>query len=111
MTQLKNRWLVNLALVALVLVLAISVYFKRTDENHQRGPLLTQLGPTAITRVRVERPGREAIVLDKSGHTWRLTAPVAARANQFNVEQLLELAQVQTEISIDSDENDLKPYE
>lgn len=111
MTQLKNRWLVNLALIALVMVLAIAVYFKRAEENHQRGPLLTQLEPTTITRVRVERPGREAIVLDKSGHTWRLTAPVAARANQFNVEQLLDLAQVQTELSIDSDENDLKRYE
>lgn len=110
MSQLKNRWLVNIILIAVVLVLAGTVYFKRAHEGREGRPALTPLQPTEITRIRIERPGDQAVVLEKTGPDWRLIAPVAARANTFNVDQLLSLASVESDTLIPAGKVDLKQF-
>lgn len=89
---MRNRWLLNLGLVALVAVLALVAFSKRSkDENTAETPLTT-LTADKIGRVRIQYPGEKAIVLEKNGQTWLLAAPLRARANQFKVENLLRLA-------------------
>lgn len=110
MTQLKNRWLINIILIVVVLALALAVYFKRAHDSREDRPALTPLQPTEITRIRIEQPHGQATILEKAGPDWRLTAPVAARANTFNVDQLLSLAGVESETRIPGDKVDLKQF-
>jgi hypothetical protein len=86
---MKNRWLLNLALALLVLALALLVFLRPGREAPK--PPLTALKPEAITHIVIER-GRDRIALERQGESWRMSAPVSARANRFNVEGLLRLA-------------------
>lgn len=110
MTQLKNRWLVNLALTIVVLTLAGAVYFKRAHEDGVDSAALTPLDPAEITRIRIERGDTAIMVLEKTGLDWRLTAPLAARANTFNIDQLLRLTGAKSATRIPADGADLKQY-
>lgn len=88
---MKNRWLLNLALLVAIGLLALLVIFKpgtKTDE----GTPLTALTADGIQRIRLLRPKQPEIILEKSGESWRLKAPRTARANDFRVNELLRLA-------------------
>jgi hypothetical protein len=103
---MKNRWLLNLALAALVAGLALLVLLKPGREE-TRAPL-TALDPAAITRAAVAR-GSERIEFVREAGAWRLTSPLKARANRFNVEALARLATVPVESRLGSI-NDLGEY-
>ncbi len=88
---LKRRWLLNAALLVLIGVLTwISVYRSR-QEKQIAPPSLTTLSANSISHIRIERSGQPAIVLEKTGDDWKITAPLQARANLFNVENLMRV--------------------
>ncbi|OGI49187.1 MAG: hypothetical protein A2151_06650 [Candidatus Muproteobacteria bacterium RBG_16_65_34] len=89
---MHSRWLLNLGLLVLVAGLALLAVFRPGPQQDAAGPPLTALDPESVARVRIEKPDREPGVLEKSAGAWRLTSPVPARANRFNVEALLRLA-------------------
>ncbi len=100
------------------------------------------LSPVDITHIRIERPGKSPIVLERIANipesvppatpagtnaaeggkmtnnasptsqedTWRLVAPLEARANRFNVDALLRLAKAKREAEIPFDPADLAKY-
>lgn len=105
---MKNRWLLNLGLALLIAGLVLVVLYK---PGHQQPPTvpLTALTPDSINKIRLERHGREAIVLVRTDSGWRLAAPVKARANRHNVDNLLRLAAVPSEARLAAD-SDLKPF-
>lgn len=88
---LRRRWLLNAALLVLIGLLAWLALYRAGQEKDAAGPPLTALAADAVMQVRIERPGHPAIVLEKTGNDWTLTAPVQARANRFNVEGLLRI--------------------
>ena len=88
---MKNRWLLNIGLALLVGALVLLVLYKPGTKKESEGAPLTALSAEAIQRIRLVRPKQPEIVLEKSGEDWRLTAPRAARANSFRVNELLRL--------------------
>lgn len=90
---LRQRWLLNAALLVLIGALAWLAIYRATQEKEVAGPPLTALAADAISQLRIERPDHPAITLEKSGTDWVLTTPVRARANHFNVESLLRITQ------------------
>ncbi len=89
---MKRALAVNLALAAVVAALAGLVYWKPRNEQPS-GHALSTLKPEAASRIRIEREGAAAIVLEKKGDAWFLTGPFRARADAARVERLLEIAQ------------------
>ena len=88
---LKRRWLLNAGLLALVAALAWFL-FDRSDKNENiLPPALTNLSAAAVSHVRIEHPEKPDIVIEKTESKWKLTAPLAARANSSAVENLLRL--------------------
>lgn len=83
------RTLVNAGLALLVAALAAWLAFRPAPPA--TAPLL-DLDPAAVTRVRVERAGLPALAIERNGGAWRLTAPVAARADEIKVARLLAAA-------------------
>lgn len=96
---MKARWLLNLALLALVAGLALFVWL-RPGERPDARPALTALAPEAVARIVIERPGREPVVLERGEGGWRLSAPVRARANGFAVETVARLAAAPVELTL-----------
>lgn len=102
--RLRKRWGVNLALLAVVVALAAFTIYQRQQEKTELGPPLTALAIEAINRVHLERPEQAVITLAKQGEHWRLTAPVNARANRFNVDSLLRVAGARSELRLEGDD-------
>jgi hypothetical protein len=96
-----RRWFVNLVLLVAVLALVAVYFYRRGQEKTETGPVLTPIAARQIAHIRIERPGRPATVLERHGEDWRLTAPLAARANRFTVENLLAVAGVRSELRLD----------
>ncbi|GAB4508762.1 MAG: hypothetical protein Tsb0026_07870 [Sulfuricaulis sp.] len=88
---LRQRWLLNAALLVLIGVLAWLAIYRAGQEKDVTGPPLTILAADTVSQLRIERPDHPVIVLEKTGTEWMLTAPVRARANHFNVEGLLRI--------------------
>lgn len=88
---LRQRWLLNAALLVLIGLLAWLALYRAGQENGAAAPPLTTLAAATISHVSVEQPDHAAITLEKTGAEWRLTDPVPARANPFNVESLLRI--------------------
>lgn len=86
---MTSRWLLNAILAGVIAALAL-LLFLRPDADKPAGPPLTALSTETVTRIRIER-GEQKIELEKTGDAWRMTAPLRARANRFNIDSLLRL--------------------
>ena len=94
---LRRRWLLNAVLLVMIGALAWLAIQRAGQEKEVTGPPLTVLAADAISQVRLERPGHEGITLEKNGNQWALTAPLRARANPFNIDNLLRLVSAPTQ--------------
>lgn len=107
---LRQRWLLNAGLVVVIGLLAWLVLQRAGQENDVAGPPLTALAADSISQVRIERPDHPAIALEKTGAEWKLTAPVPARANPFNVESLLRILAAPAETRFPAAGQDLAKF-
>lgn len=89
---MKNRWLLNIALAALIAALVLLAIYKPGTKPGPTGTPLTSLASPDIQRIRLLRPQQPPMVLEKNGETWRLTGPRAARANEARPNELVQLA-------------------
>ncbi len=107
---MSRRWWLNLGLLAAAGVLVAIAVFKPGVETPAPKPALTALRAEAIQKISVERPGQPPIVLEKTGEQWRLTAPLAARANRFRVDNLTRIASAASEARLPLDPAALGQY-
>lgn len=99
---MKNRWLLNLALLLLVTVLALFAWHRSNDQSTDTRAPLTALAASDITRIIVEHPPRAPLELERTASGWRVLRPVKARANSFAVDNLLRLASAPIETTLAS---------
>jgi len=85
----KTLW-VNAAVLAAVLVLGWFAYYMPRRNGPVEYPL-SALKAGTVKHIRIERRDRPPIVLEMKGGRWFLTAPLAARAETFNVWRLLAI--------------------
>ncbi|MBX3650402.1 MAG: DUF4340 domain-containing protein [Burkholderiales bacterium] len=82
-------WLPHLLLLAVAAVLGTWVWIAPPPEEQSR-PLAA--GKSAgVQRVTLERPGQSLIELERHDARWLLTAPLRARADEFQVMRILAL--------------------
>lgn len=86
---MKRGLRVNVALLAAVAALALFAYLK----PHRGEPQfkLSTLKTADAKSIKLEITGAAPIVIERAVSGWRLAAPVAARADGFQVERLLEI--------------------
>lgn len=89
-----NRARLNLALLVVAGGLGAAVFF--SQEREEKGPPLTALAPDAVTRIAIEHPGSPTIRLEKADAQWRLTEPVQAPVDEFEISALVGLADRET---------------
>lgn len=94
-----NRARLNLVLLAVAAGLGVAVYLAQRAEP--AGPPLTPYQADAVTRIALEHPDAPAIRLEKQDGRWRLTEPVAAEADEFEVNALVGLADRETRLKLE----------
>lgn len=107
---MNPRWWLNLGLTAMIGGLAAIAYFKPGVDRPAAKPALSTLSADNIQSISIERPGQEAIVLEKTGAHWRLTAPFRARANRFRIDNLLRIATAESEARLPAEEATLAQF-
>ncbi|WP_462329844.1 hypothetical protein [Thiohalocapsa halophila] len=91
LSMLARRWLINLALLAVLGVLALIVRLDLREDA--RASRLTDLAPDEVERIVLKRAGEPMIRLERSGPGWRMLEPHAVPADAEAVSRLLPVAQ------------------
>lgn len=94
-----NRSILNIVLLVVLGGLGAAVYLSQKKE--EKGPPLTALTPAAVTLVVIEQPKAPAIRLEKQNGSWRLTQPVQADADAFELNALLGLSDQELQSTLD----------
>ncbi len=108
---MKNRVILNLALVVVLCVLAWFAFKRSTAPRQDDQSMLkiSSLSAAQVNRLSVLKRGRAEIRLEKQGEGWRLLQPIAGRADRNQVERLLDVAGATSKSKIES--ADLKQFE
>lgn len=92
----------------LIAVAALGAWLYLDREQPEQHPPLTALDGQAVTHIRIEHPQRPVIELVREGAKWRLSEPVAAPADPFEVASLIGLAAAEVQRSLPVADVDLK---
>jgi len=90
---MRQRWLLNIALLLVILVLAALVFYTiEEEENKPESPKLTDVEADKIQNIRIERADKQAIFLMKDAlGFWQMTAPFNLPAKRFYIDRLLQV--------------------
>ena len=92
--MIRLPWL-NALLLAAAAALGALAYFGPKSDTQDEHPL-SALKAAAVTSITIERVGSPGISLEKRNGHWLITAPLAARANDLRVQQLLEIVEARS---------------
>lgn len=87
---MTRSWLLNAALLILVVALGWFVYLKPRSDEPVTYPL-SSLRAGAAGKIRLERAGQAPVTLEKKDGLWFITAPFAAPAEPFQIQRLLSI--------------------
>ena len=89
---MKNRWLLNLVMLAVVAGLVAFLYL-RPQANIDAAPQheISTLKLADFTTIKVEFPTKAPTSFEKVDGIWRMTAPHKTRANQLAVQRILSI--------------------
>lgn len=91
---MKRGWLLNLVLLAAVAALAWFAWRTPSRDDVARRTL-SALRPAQVQRITLDRPGQPVIELERRDAQWLITAPLRARADEFQVLRMLAVLETQ----------------
>jgi hypothetical protein len=106
---MKRAWLVNLLLVIGVTGLALYAIYRPKPEDKTPRHKLSQVAAAAVQKVRIEPRDAPPIELERRGEAWFITAPLTGRADQSQLDRLLDLLQASSTEKLPAD--DLARYD
>ena len=95
---MKNRWILNLVMLALVAGLVAFLYLRPQTSND--GPAqheVTTLKLADFNAIKVEFPTQAPTTFEKVNGLWRMTAPYKTRADQLSVQRILSIIAAKTQ--------------
>jgi hypothetical protein len=101
MIMLRRRWLINLALLLVATVLALTAQLQQ-----QRAELSARLTPLAaedIRSLRLQRAGEPDLRLRRDGDGWRMLEPFPTDADGRLIDRLLPIVAARTHRSLPAD--------
>ncbi|MFP4609905.1 MAG: DUF4340 domain-containing protein [Thiohalophilus sp.] len=92
---MRSRLLLNLALLLVVIILALVVFYTPRESDQAQPKRLTDLAPEEVTRIELQREAEQPVTLYKKQDVWYMQTPYAAAANDYRVQALLRLLQAE----------------
>ena len=89
---MKNRWLLNLVMLALVAGLVAFLYLRpKANTGGEIQYEVTTLKLADFNSIKVEFPTQAPTTFEKVDGLWRMTAPYKTRADQLSVQRILSI--------------------
>jgi hypothetical protein len=107
---MRSRWLLNFALLLLVVLLTLAVMYRRHIDQQPAATRLTTMSAEAIERVRILYADGEEILLKKQQGRWLLFAPLHARVSQAKLRNLVTLLGATSELQLPADTDNLQKF-
>jgi hypothetical protein len=94
---MKNRWILNLVMLALVAGLVAFLYLRpKTDTGSDIQYEVTTLKLADFNAIKVEFPTQSPTSFEKVDGLWHMTAPYKTRADQLSVQRILSIIAAKT---------------
>lgn len=92
---MRSRLLLNLALLLLLVILALAVFYTSRESGQPGAQQLSELAPGEITQIELQRKQDEPITLHKRQGSWYMQTPYTVAANDYRIQALLRLLQAE----------------
>lgn len=90
---MKSRLILNVVLLLALVGLGLYAYLAPEKKSTEPAFRISTLARGDISTIRIEYRGKSAIELEKREETWYMLAPFRTRADPFQVDRLLDIAQ------------------
>lgn len=107
---ISRRLAVNIVLFVLVLLLALIAYIEPGQDRAGVEQALLLISPQQVTRIIIDKPQAETIVLQRQPAGWHITSPIIALANQSRIETMLRIAAARSHEHFPADQQPLKTF-
>src|SRR4051812_24741272 len=84
---MKGKYWANLALLAAVIALGLFAWLK--PPATESGAKLSAIKAADAKNIKIEVSGAPTVVLERTAADWKITAPLLARADAFQVQRVL----------------------
>jgi hypothetical protein len=105
---MRRTWTTLALMLMLVVGLGTWLWLRPADIKPAR-QRVSNIAPGSARELRIDWPGKGALVMKKSGDAWRIVAPYAGRAEPLRIERILSLLEATSELAIPA--NDLAQFE
>lgn len=92
---MRTRWLFNLALFGVVIILGLVAMFEPGIKPPVKLPPLTTLSPDQVKKIRLVRPSDTVEFERNAQGQWQIISPVKLLANSYRLKNLLNLLEEQ----------------
>ncbi len=95
---MKNRWILNLVLLALIGGLVAFLYLRpQADVQSEAKHEVSQLKLAGIHAVKVEFPAKAPVTFEQVDGYWHMNTPYKSRADQLSVQRILAIVAATSE--------------
>ena len=104
---MKNRWILNLVMLALVAGLVAFLYLRpQANSDAPTQHEVTTLKLADFNAIKVEFPTQAPTSFEKLDGLWRMTAPYKTRADQLLVQRILSIIAAKTKDKFTAEDKD-----
>ncbi len=98
---MKKRWLLNLALLALVVGISLFLHLRPQDGQKKADEYeISQLKMGDFKSVKIEFSAKAPVSFEKTDGLWRMTAPYQSRADQMSVQRIMSIIAAKTKVKL-----------
>jgi hypothetical protein len=105
---MKNKWLINIILLVMVLSISLFLFLKPTKIKQTKQFSISTFNLSDFDSIKVDFPSKASVILKKSSESWDMIEPVKARADQFSVQKIISIVATSSSEKLPS--NDLAKY-
>ena len=96
---MRRTWITLAVMLALVVGLGAWLWLRPVALKPAR-ERVSNIAPGSARELRIEWPGKSALVMKKSGDAWRIVAPYSGRAEPLRIERILSLLEATSELAL-----------
>jgi len=105
---MKNKWLINIILLVMVLSISLFLFLKPTKIKQTKQFSISTFNLSDFDSIKIDFPSRASVILKKSSESWDMIEPVKGRADQFSVQKIISIVATSSSEKLPS--NDLAKY-
>lgn len=105
---MKNRWLINIILLVMVLSISLFLFLKPSKIKQTKQFSISTFNLSDFDSIKVDFPSRASVIFKKSTESWDMVEPIKGRADQFSVQKIISIVATSSSEKLPS--NDLAKY-